>query len=211
MRKWQVGMFGGKWMDTFMDKLAQKLTAQEMIKANTAAETEELNNLKNQVKEYNECLKRMQEVTRETKALNSRMDSLLSETITPQIQKLVEDGILKLDAAKVDGDQINQLVEAGIAKIQELQQDTQALEELKQQLGEKVDGANENVHKECVKVYRNVQASVLEENSKQTENILGNINQLKGRISTVLGIAIASLVFGVAGVAFQVLTWLQII
>ena len=26
-------MFGGRWMDTFMDKLAQKLNAQEMIKA----------------------------------------------------------------------------------------------------------------------------------------------------------------------------------
>ena len=29
-------MFGGRWMDTFMDKLAQKLNAQEMIKANSA-------------------------------------------------------------------------------------------------------------------------------------------------------------------------------
>ena len=27
-------MFGGRWMDTFMDKLAQKLNAQEMIRAN---------------------------------------------------------------------------------------------------------------------------------------------------------------------------------
>ena len=30
-------------MDMFMDKLAQKLNAQEIIKANTAADTEELN------------------------------------------------------------------------------------------------------------------------------------------------------------------------
>ncbi len=38
-------------MDTFMDKLAQRLTAQEMIRANTAAEVEELNGLRNQVRE----------------------------------------------------------------------------------------------------------------------------------------------------------------
>lgn len=40
-------MFGGKWMDTFMDKLAQKLNAQEMIKANSAADAEK-DQLKNQ-------------------------------------------------------------------------------------------------------------------------------------------------------------------
>ena len=49
-------MFGGKWMDTFMDKLAQKLNAQEMIKANSAADAEEMNQLKNQLREYDECL-----------------------------------------------------------------------------------------------------------------------------------------------------------
>ena len=41
-------MFGGKWMDTFMDKLAQTLNAQEMIKANSAADAEEMDQLKNQ-------------------------------------------------------------------------------------------------------------------------------------------------------------------
>ena len=41
-------MFGGRWMDTFMDKLAQKLNAQEMIKANSAADAEEMDQLKSQ-------------------------------------------------------------------------------------------------------------------------------------------------------------------
>ena len=41
-----TNMFGGNQMDTFMDKLAQKFTANELIKANTAAETEERNLLK---------------------------------------------------------------------------------------------------------------------------------------------------------------------
>ena len=50
---------GGEQMDMFMDKLAQKLTAQEIIKANTAADVEELNKLKNQIAEYNECLAKL--------------------------------------------------------------------------------------------------------------------------------------------------------
>ena len=37
-------------MDTFMDKLAQKLNAQEMIKANSAADAEEMDQLKSQPK-----------------------------------------------------------------------------------------------------------------------------------------------------------------
>ena len=45
-------MFGGKMMDTFMDKLAQKMNAQEMIKANSAAEAAKMEQLQNQVAEY---------------------------------------------------------------------------------------------------------------------------------------------------------------
>ena len=42
-------------MDTFMDKLAQKLNAQEMIKANSAADAEEMDQLKSQLREWLEC------------------------------------------------------------------------------------------------------------------------------------------------------------
>lgn len=51
------------------------------------------------------------------------------------------------------------------------------LEELRKHLDEKLDGSDENVHKECVKVYRNVQAAVVEENEKQTEAIAGKIKE----------------------------------
>ena len=57
-------MFGGRWMDTFMDKLAQKLNAQEMIKANSAADAEEMDQLKSQLREYDECLAQMQQVNK---------------------------------------------------------------------------------------------------------------------------------------------------
>ena len=45
-------MPGGEVMDTFMDKLAQKLTAQEIIRGNLAADAEEMDTLKEQVKDY---------------------------------------------------------------------------------------------------------------------------------------------------------------
>ncbi len=179
-------------MDTFMDKLAQKLTAQEMIKANTAADAEEMKRIKNQLKEY--------------------------EAILEQMKQLVADAADKLEHAQVDGDEINRLVAEGIVKISEMQADTEAIEqvqdaldELEQSFTEKLDNANESIHKECVKVYRNVQASVVEENGKQTEILRGSVHRAKSKIKTVLGVSIAALVVSVAGLVFQILVYLNVL
>lgn len=182
-------------MDMFMDKLAQKLTAQEMIKANMAADAEEMSRLKEKSKEYTECLE--------------------------QVQKLVEEGVSKLEAAKVDGGEIDRLVSESIDKISQLQQNTDvldALEELKQQLNEKLEASNENVHKECVKVYRNVQAAVTEENNKQTESIkeavdaaLGAaVKGFRGKLNAILVLSIISLAAALSGIALYVLNVLNI-
>ena len=48
-------------MDTFIDKLGQKLTAQEMIRANSAADAAELSYLREQMAEYEDILKEIQE------------------------------------------------------------------------------------------------------------------------------------------------------
>lgn len=183
-------------MDTFMDKLAHKLTAQEMIKANTAADTEELNRLRNQVKEYNDCLAQMKQVNNE---------------LHVQIERLVEDGVAKLEQAKVDGTEIDRLVEESISKIREIERNTQELQELKQALSEKLDDNGENVHKECVKVYRNVQAVVVEEGGKQTEAVNAAMAGVKSKLGGVLGVSIAALIAGVGGIVFQLLVYLHII
>ena len=46
-------------MDNFMDKLAQKFNAQEMIKANSQAEAAEMKKLQLQVAEYEKILQEM--------------------------------------------------------------------------------------------------------------------------------------------------------
>ena len=180
-------------MDTFMDKLAQKLTAQEMIKANSAADAEEMGRMKQQIQEYEGILNQMQEVTSESLA--------------------------KIEAAKVDGAQIDRMVETSIQKIEEIQANTElsqdvkdsleefksSLEEWKTALDEKLDHVTEDVHKECVKVYRNVQAVVVEENGKQTESITTAVNGIKGKLGTVLGVSIVSLIIAVAGVVLNCL------
>ena len=229
-------MLGGKRMDMFMDKLAQKLTAQEIIKANTAADTEELNRLKNQVADYNDCLTKM--------------------------QKLIEEGTAKLSGEQaVNGSEINRLVEESICKIKELGRDTaapeeikKALEEIKKVLEERLDamdknvfeqvgtidktlsekmdileeklenGSNEklsdrmneveeNVHKECVKVYRNVQAVVVEESGKQNtllEEMSGAVKSFDGKLKIILGISVIAFITSLVGTILQVLSALNI-
>jgi DNA repair exonuclease SbcCD ATPase subunit len=200
-------MFGGKWMDTFMDKLAQKLNAQEMIKANSAADAEEMNQLKNQLREYDECLAQMQQVNKELRAVNHAMETLMSETIAPEEQNPVLACTCFLNGHKL----LQELQQEYTTKLEEIRQNTEELEELRKHLDEKLDGSDENVHKECVKVYRNVQAAVVEENEKQTEAIAGKIKEsLNGKLNGVLGVSIAALLVAAADIVLHVLSILHI-
>ena len=187
-------------MDTFMDKLAQKLNAQEMIRANSAAEAEELGKLKNQVAEYHECLTKLQGVldTGARKLEGVQVNDAEVKTILTDLKDSLTAALKEQDAS----------VEA---KLEE--QKTQlaaALTEQKTAVVAKLDENNENVHKECVKVYRNVQAVVVEENGKQTETLVNSVAALKGKLNAVLGVSITAMILALAGVVLQVLNLLNL-
>ena len=194
-------------MDTFMDKLAQKLNAQEMIKANSAADAEEMDQLKSQLREYDECLAQMQQ-----KAINQEMEKLMSETIAPEVTKLSEEGVAALQKLQQENtEKLEALGQQYTAKLEELQQSTEVLDELQKHVDEKLSTTEENVHKECVKVYRNVQAVVVEENEKQTEAIAAKVKEnLGGKLNGVLGVSIEAVVLTVADIVLHVLSILHI-
>ncbi len=183
-------------MDMFMDKLAQKLNAQEIIKANSAADAEEMTRLKNRIGEYNQCLDRL--------------------------QKLIEQGEAGLQNSQVSKENVNRLVAESIEKIQAIQQDTTGLDELlakiselqnREQLEADFAAVSENMHRECVKVYRNVQAVVVEENEKQTkaqEETSKAVGGLRGKLGAVLGISVVAMLFSMASLALQILNLLNI-
>ena len=199
-------------MDTFMDKLAQKLNAQEMIKANSAADAEEMDQLKSQLREYDECLAQMQQVNKELKAINQEMERLMAETIVPEVTRLSGEGVDAITRLKEESAaKLQELVQEYTAKLEEIQQSTEALEELKNHLDEKLSNSEESVHKECVKVYRNVQAAVVEENEKQTDAVIAGIKTgLNGKLNGVMGVSVAALVVAIADVVIHVLNILHI-
>ena len=146
-------MFGGKWMDTFMDKIAQKFTAGEIIKANSAADAEQLQRLQQQVKKYDDCLAEMKQVNQ-------------------SLEAVIASGVKKFETAEINTDKLNELIEVSMNKINELQKNTDNIEELlKPLITEQCNQISEYVHKENVKVYRNVQAVVVDELAKQTDHI----------------------------------------
>ena len=156
-------------MDTFMDKLAQKFTAQEMIKANAAAEAAELQRTRDQVKQYDSCLQEMK----------------------------------KANAG------LNELLESGLGRIRELQKSTEDIQtDVKQYMDVKNSEMTDFVHKENVKVYRNVQAVVVDELKGQSEELNAQLQRVMKKQNGILGVSIAALIFAVlavAGVAFQLL------
>ena len=92
-------------MDTFIDKLAHKLTAQEMIKANSAADAAELQRTKSQLAKYEELLNQLREVGR------------FNAESAKQVRDLTAEGVAKLE----DTRKVEQLVDEAIAKIAQMQ------------------------------------------------------------------------------------------
>lgn len=276
-------------MDMFMDKLAQKLTAQEIIKANTAAETKELNQLRDQVKDYNECLAQLQKIIDESaeklsgmqavneSEINRLVEECVQAAVTEKLEMIIK--VLENQAGAVDKAiaaqtltvdraisaqtlAIGKAVSAQIGGIEEklsaqagaadeklsAQTETlsgklsgqmeaidrkvsgqlgaadKALAERLDKLEEKLSGGpdgqlserlgevEENVHKECVKVYRNVQAVVVEEGEKQSGKLEEAVTEgkaLGGRLKTVFGISVAALALSAAGLIVQIINLLN--
>ncbi len=188
---------GGKKMDSFMDKIAQKFTAQDMIKANSAAEEKEMKRLRMQVAEYDERLQEMRKL------------NLKNLELADQLQALIVQGQEKVQEIQAGSD------EAGTQEWKALEQSVQAIKEAvdaqNSKMTEMSEQIMEHVHKEDVKVYRNVQAAVADENKALSESLiqamaLAITRKTKGiKVAIILGAL--TLASSLASVAFWV-CWL---
>lgn len=206
-------------MDNFMDKIAQKLGAQEAIRANAAADAAQIERLEAQVEQYDACMKEMRKLN---------LKNIENEQ---KLKEMLEDGSKQLkDAMDKNSEQLETLLEQNGAKIQSLadeciekikstQNETwdeaqnavadakesadevrKLLEELKEanagdkeKLEEWFKQSDEHVHKENVKVYRNVQAAVVEELEKQTQAILSSQQQMAAKNKKLFVVSIVTL------------------
>ena len=220
-------------MDTFIDKLAQKRNAQEMILANMTAETAKMEQMQNQMAAYDELMQEIRQVNLKT------AENLL------QVQDTLKEYVEKLEAMQTDSGreadtqqvltQLRELSadssrnEVTLAQLKNLLEDTSKETETQQtliQIKELLDNDSENeetlvqlrelveekfkqsddfLHKENVKVYRNVQAAVVEELNKQTDELKKSQKENRGS-KAVLPISILILLAVLADIAINLLS-----
>lgn len=231
-------------MDTFMDKLASKLNAQEMIRANSAAEAKENERLSKEVEEYKQCLQEMREISLQNSATADEIAELVKTSMDKIAAVRAESGksddvlaamqsnlgemlnAIRMNSDKLvsavsgNSDKVMSAIEGNADKIvsdvvAELQAGndefkealkTEILAEIKKEL----KGQEENVHKECVKVYRNVQAVVTEETEKQTGEIVAAQSKGSKKATAALVCGILAMAFAFLGLVVSVLDVLGI-
>ncbi len=125
-----------------MGNVAGKISAQEMIKANTAAEAAHREQIENQNKQYEEEIAVLRQ---NAKKLEDRLNN-------------IEDVLADLKTGKNDAEKTTK--ELGTA-----------VKELSDNLSDRFNKSDEATHDVGVRIYRNVQASVADEQKKQLDEI----------------------------------------
>ena len=77
-------------MDTFIDKLAQKFSAQDMIRANLAAEAKETKKLREKMESYETLLQEMRQINLKNMESAERVNLLLQESSQPDMEYMDE-------------------------------------------------------------------------------------------------------------------------
>ena len=233
-------------MDTFMDKLASRLNAQEMIRANAAAEAKENERLHKEVEVYKQCLEKMREISQQNVTMGDDVSELVRASMDKiaQIQaesgktedvlvamqdnsnavmssvKSSSDAVMSsvksssdvvVAAVKANSDSVMNAISGSSDKIMEMlgtgndEFKAALISELVVEMKKELKVQEENVHKECVKVYRNVQAVVTDENDKQTKLIIDNQSKMKKKATAALVCGILAMSFAAAGLVVSLL------
>ncbi len=205
-------------MDNFMDKVAQKLNSQEIIRANAAADAAALENLerqlalfKEQMEKYDECLQEMRRLN--LKNIESAQD--IQELAVRANEKLgqmageVEEASLSRikEASELSIAGISRTLEESLAKIAEIKDNPESLEQIIGNLGkaqEKTEEAfkslEDYLHTDNVKVYRNVQASMTEEIKEGQEKLGQGSRKLMPFVVGALVFSAISMIINILGI-----------
>ena len=209
-------------MDNFMDKVAQKLGAQEMIRANASAEAAELENMekqltvfKEQMEKYDDCLQEMRKLNLKNiesaqgvqslaEKAGEKLDQAVGEVEAASVSRIKETSDISIAG-------INQTLSESLAKIAEIKESSDNLE----QITEKMSGLQEKqqelfqnledfLHTDNVKVYRNVQAAMIEELEKQTAELKEGQEKAASSSKVLLPFMIVTMIVSVANLVIMI-------
>jgi len=205
-------------MDIFIDKFAQRKNAQEMIKANYMAEAEENERLTARLHRYEDALQEMRRLSYQNMENAEKIKLLLNESlqkiqevqcVTPMVDNtaLEEAWKTQFEALSESFKEMQMKVEETLGKPQE-QTNIEELFLSQKKTMEDLEKASEDfMHRESVKVYRNVQAVLEEELPKQTGEITEKVGQAikESKVSkAVLPVCIITLLATLANIGVLV-------
>lgn len=177
-----------------MDKLAQKFNAQEMIKANSHAEAEEMKRLQHQVAEYEKILQEMRKLNYKNAELSEKIELMIGDNAV-KLREMKEDEQRLIAALRDLTEEQTRNREAELGRMEEERLEKERAEEVRKEsditafaelLEDKFQRSDDFVHKENVKVYRNVQAVVVDEIKRVTEQSRNDKKELKEELTEEL-------------------------
>jgi len=198
-----------------MDKLAQKFSAQEMIRANSQAEAEEMKRLQLQVAEYEKILQEMRKLNYRNTELSEKLDLMIGDN-AGKIQNMKEEEQRLIAALRDLTDEQTRNREAELERREEDRLERERAEEARKQtdisaitdlLENKFQKSDDFVHKENVKVYRNVQAVVVDEIKRSVENAQSEQSALKKELNAKLNKVLVISVISMLASAASVVLW----
>ena len=193
-----------------------------MIRANSAADAAELDNVKNQItlfkeqmEKYDDCLQEMRKLNLRnienaksmqefTEQAGERLGKTAGELESASVSKIQQTsdisiaGIRQTSDASIAGIKETSESLAKITRIREQSEELEKISSAMSQLQEKIEQSFKSLedfsHTDNVKVYRNVQASVIEELEKQTQELMDEQKRTAKNNKLVLIFGILSMV-----------------
>ena len=209
-------------MENFMDKVTEKLNSQEIIRANAAADAAALENLekqlalfKDQMEKYDVCLQEMrklnlkniesaQGVQELAVKANEKLGQSLGEVEAASVSRIKETSDLSIAG-------INQTLNESLAKIAEIKENADNLERitedmsgLQNKIEERFRNMEDFLHIDNIKVYRNVQAAMMEEMEKQAAERKEEQDKLAKSSKIILPFVIVSMIMSIANLAVTI-------
>ena len=161
-------------MDSFFEKITGRFGSNDVIKANAEAEAKELEKAREKVTDLEKAVSDMRRL------------SLKAVETNEATTQLVAAAIEKIEEVRATG---------GSMSSDDLSKITAELEALKSTVETSFKASGEEAHLENVRVYRNVQASVIEELKQQSEAIAIQHLHIEKKIRGIKPCAIIALVF----------------
>jgi len=209
-------------MDNFMDKVLQKVNSQDMILANSAAEAAEMEKLENQLVLFREQMDKYDDCIQEMRKLNLKnIESAQGvQQLADQANERLGQTVGEVEAASVSRIQqtsdisiagINRTVDESLAKIAVIQENAGNIEEITETMAgiqskqeELFKSLEDFLHTDNVKVYRNVQAAMIEELGKQTADLKAAQEKAAKSSKVLLPFVIITMIVSLANLAVMV-------